>query len=231
MTPTTSDSPTRDGTRRGAARRDGELRGDRVYAELRERLISLRIAPGTPIEETVTARELSVSRGSVREALRRLAADGLVVTVPKRGAFASELSITDLSHICEIRTALEPHAAHRAAERFGAIDQPGLHALLHELAGACHLSDVRQQISLYRRVHVFVARSAANPLMEEALTRYVNLSVRIWHYARPRGPNPHLLLDEHHRLLTAISYGNPERARAEMVRHIAALENAIREVL
>lgn len=231
MSTSTRDSRATDVPGRADGRRGEVLRGDRIYAELRERLISLRIAPGAPIDETVTSRELAVSLGSVREAVRRLATERLVVTFPRRGTFAADISITDLSHICEVRTALEGHAAYRAAERFAALEQDTVQALLHDLARCREVGDVEVQVTLYARLHGFVSRSAANPFMEDSLVRYINLSVRVWRYVVQHITDPLVLLAEHDQILTAIADGDPDQAPPGLVRHIGGFESAIREVL
>ena len=94
-----------------------ELLADRAYAELRDRIVTLRIPPGAPIDEDVLGRELEMGRTPVREAIKRLALENLVTVFPRRGTFASEINITDLAHISDVRTQLEAHAAARAAER------------------------------------------------------------------------------------------------------------------
>ena len=92
------------------------LLSDRAYVALRDRLISLVIPPGAPIDEDALTRELRVGRTPVREAVRRLAViEGLVVVYPRRGTFASSIDITSLSDITDVRCRLEPHAAARAA--------------------------------------------------------------------------------------------------------------------
>ena len=91
------------------------LLSDRAYAALRDRLISLAIPPGAPIDEDALTRELGVGRTPVREAVRRLALEGLVVVYPRRGTFASSIDITSLTDITDVRCQLEPHAAARAA--------------------------------------------------------------------------------------------------------------------
>ena len=92
-----------------------ELLSDRAYAALRDRLVSLEIAPGAPIDEEALIRELGVGRTPVREAVRRLALERLVVVYPRRGTFAAAINITSLSDITDVRVQLEAHAAERAA--------------------------------------------------------------------------------------------------------------------
>ena len=88
---------------------------DLAYEALRSRLVTLEIAPGSPINDETLAAELGVGRTPVREALKRLEQDRLVVTYARRGTFATRVEITDLAYLSEIRAELEPLAARRAA--------------------------------------------------------------------------------------------------------------------
>src|ERR1700759_5558460 len=110
-----------------------ELLADRAYAELRDRLVTLRIAPGAPIDEDLLGGELGIGRTPVREAIKRLALENLVTVYPRRGTFASEVNITDLAYISDVRVQLEGHAAYRAAERLTPAQRSELQDLLDEL--------------------------------------------------------------------------------------------------
>uniref|UniRef100_UPI0015F0CBDF GntR family transcriptional regulator n=1 Tax=Pseudonocardia pini TaxID=2758030 RepID=UPI0015F0CBDF len=88
---------------------------DRAYAAIRDRLVMLEIRPGDPLNDDRLAAELGTGRTPVREALKRLEGDRLVVAYPRRGTFATAVDITDLSHLSEVRLALEPLAARSAA--------------------------------------------------------------------------------------------------------------------
>src|SRR5919206_2110265 len=90
---------------------------DKAYVAIRDRLIMLDIRPGDPIDDDALAKALGVGRTPVREALKRLEGDRLVVSYPRRGTFATSMDISDLAHISEIRVQLEPLAARRAADR------------------------------------------------------------------------------------------------------------------
>src|ERR1700749_213240 len=94
-----------------------ELLADRAYADLRDRIVTLRIAPGAPIDEDVLGGELGIGRTPVREAIKRLALENLVTVFPRRGTFASEINITDLRDISDVRMQVGGHAAYGAAER------------------------------------------------------------------------------------------------------------------
>ncbi|MHB1569056.1 MAG: GntR family transcriptional regulator [Solirubrobacteraceae bacterium] len=208
-----------------------ELMADRAYAELRDRLVTLRIAPGEPIDEDRIGSELGIGRTPVREAIKRLALENLVTVFPRRGTFASEINITDLADISDVRVQLEGHAAYRAAQRL----TPALRAQMAELQAELHSSrgsdDTEALMALDARVHRFVHAAAGNPYLEETLGRYFNLSLRIWHLALDRLPHLFASVHEHAELLAAIERGEGERARAVLAGHVEEFEREIRAVL
>src|SRR5206468_4149425 len=130
--------------------RDGSrgLLAERAYRELRDRLVTLRIAPGSPIDEDMIGRELEMGRTPVREAIKRLALENLVTVFPRRGTFASDINITDLAHISAVRVVLEAHAAYRAAERITDAQRAELAELLDELSRSQGSDDGEALIAL-----------------------------------------------------------------------------------
>ena len=88
-----------------------------AYRQLRDKLIMLDIRPGEPINDGQLATELGFGRTPVREAIKRLEVDHLVVSYPRRGTFATTVDFTELADVSEIRELLEPLAARRAAKR------------------------------------------------------------------------------------------------------------------
>ena len=214
--------------------REGASRGllaDRAYRELRDRLVTLRISPGEPIDEDVISRELKMGRTPVREAIKRLALENLVAVFPRRGTFASEINITDLAHISDVRAQLEGHAAYRAAERITDAQRAELTALLVELQQSHGTDDLESLMELDARVHRFIYHCAANPFLEQTLTRYFNLSLRIWYLVIDRLPHLFARVHEHQDVLDAIADGDPPRARQILAAHIATFEREIRSVL
>src|SRR5512132_4451127 len=103
---------------------------DRAYAEMRDRIVTLRIPPGSPIDEDALGKEFEMGRTPVREAIKRLSLENLVTVFPRRGTFASEINITDLAAISDVRVQLEGHAARRAAQRLTAARRDELDALI-----------------------------------------------------------------------------------------------------
>jgi DNA-binding GntR family transcriptional regulator len=208
-----------------------ELLADRAYNDLRDRIVTLRIAPGAPIDEDVLGGELGIGRTPVREAIKRLALENLVTVFPRRGTFASEINITDLADISDVRMQLEGHAAYRAAQRITAAQRAELEELLAELDHSQGSDDIGALMTLDARVHRFIHRCAGNPYLEDSLGRYFNLSLRIWYLVLDRLPHLFARVHEHGDLLRAIADGDAEGARAIIAEHIETFEREIRAVL
>ena len=95
--------PDRAGDTAGAPRSLADL----AYQEIQELLVRLAIRPGAPINEEDLCLRLGLGRTPVREALKRLEHERLVVAYPRRGTFATEINVTDLTHIFEVRAVIE----------------------------------------------------------------------------------------------------------------------------
>ena len=213
------------GARSGA----GELLADRAYVELRDQIVTLTIPPGAPINEESLGRELGLGRTPLREAIKRLALENLVAVYPRRGTFVTEINITDLAHISDVRVQLEGHAAYRAAQRLTAAQRDELDALVAEIEQP--RSDADALMGLDARIHRFVYRCAANPYLRNTLEHYLNLSLRIWYLVLDRLPHLFDRVHEHRELLFAIREGDAARARSIAAEHVATFESEIRGVL
>jgi DNA-binding GntR family transcriptional regulator len=205
---------------------------DRAYLAIRDQLILLDIRPGDPIDDDELARSLGMGRTPVREALKRLEGDRLVVSFPRRGTFATGMDIADLAHISEIRVQLEPLAARRAAERATRATR----AELEELASRIEDLDVAHidRAELMRwdlRVHRAIYQAANNPHLVDVLVRYVNLATRIHCMFLDRLSTVDMHVREHVELLRAIAAAEADRADDLAREHVLGFERAIRAVI
>lgn len=203
---------------------------EQAYRALCDRLVTLRIAPGTPINDEQVAAELGVGRTPVREALKRLEADRLVVSYPRRGTFASEVQITDLGHLTEVRLRLEPLAADCAARRASAQDRAVLGELLAELDEATG-REVEEHLELDLRLHRALYTATANPFLQDTLVRYDNLATRIWCLFLDRLPGLAGHVGEHGPLVRAVLAGDGDLAAALAAEHVQRFETTIRSLL
>lgn len=209
--------------------RDGQSLAEHAYAELRDRIVSLTLAPGAPLIEDALIAELRVGRTPIREALKRLALEDLVTIYPRRGTFVSEIEITDLAQIADVRRQLEGHAAYRAAQNATAAERDEADVLIDEL-GAPQVA-AEALMGLDARIHRFVYRCSGNPYLASTLDRYLNLSMRIWHRVLDRLPDLEGSVFEHRELLAAVRDGDAERARELACAHVERFEREIRTVL
>jgi len=206
-----------------------ELLSDRAYAAIRDRLVALEIAPGAPLDEDGLMAELGVGSTPVREAIRRLALEGLVVVYPRRGTFAAAINITSLSDITDVRVQLEGRAAELAATLADDDDRREAAELIATLAAA--EPSQRSLIELDARVHRFVYRCSRNPYLAQDLDRYLNMSLRIWRLTWDRLPPLQDRVREHQQLLELIRGGDAAGARTLARVHVQAFAEEMRAAL
>ena len=205
---------------------------EQAYEGIRDRLVMLDIRPGDPLNDDALAQELGTGRTPVREALKRLEGDRLVVAYPRRGTFATAVDITDLAHISDIRAQLEPLAASRAAENASAATRARLADLAEDVAGLeARISDRRELLRRDVRVHREIYRAAGNPYLEDILVRQDNLATRIWCLFLDRIPAIAGHVGEHVALLEAIVEGDADTAGRLALEHVVGFERAVRAVL
>lgn len=202
-----------------------------AYRKLRDKLIMLEIRPGAPINDAQLAAELGVGRTPVREALKRLEVDRLVVSYPRRGTFATIVDITELADISEIRELLEPLAARRAAAVASTAMRTELRSVARAIAALGNDGDQRELMRYDITVHRMIYSAAGNPHLEDTLIRHDNLATRIWCLVLDKIPSVTGHIREHVDLLEAIADADVERAAKLALEHVTSFEQAIRKVL
>ncbi|KAB7755464.1 GntR family transcriptional regulator [Mycolicibacterium mucogenicum] len=208
-----------------------ETNADRAYDIVRERLVMLDIRPGEPINDDHLAADLGFGRTPVREALKRLERDRLVVAYPRRGTFATAVDMTDLADISEIRKLLEPTAAARAARVATPETRARLTALARAIAGIEDTDDPREVLRHDVHVHREIYRASGNPHLEQILVSLDAHATRIWCLFLDRLPGVAGHVREHIELLEAIVVGDEATASALTLSHVCSFEAAIRALL
>jgi DNA-binding GntR family transcriptional regulator len=203
---------------------------EEAYQRILERIVSLEMPPGSVVNEARLREELKIGRTPIREALQRLARENLVRSIPHRGTFVTDVNITDLARITEVRVVLESHAARLAAEKLSAGDRDLIQELL-VLVRRGYVTGQRDLMHLDQRIHRTVYRAARNPFLEATLERYFNLSLRLWYLVLDREVRLREAVDEHIKLLEAVLAGDGDRAEDIMRRHVTGFEHEIRKVL
>lgn len=205
---------------------------ERAYHVLRDRLVMLDIPAGAPINEAQLGEELGIGRTPIRESLKKLELDHLVVSFPRRGTFATQVDITDLAAISEMRQVLEPLAARRAALMARSDLRAQLAAKAEQIASMGDEPEDKRPLMEYDiDVHRLIYRAAENPHLEETLVRLDNLATRIWCLVLDRLPSVSSHIKEHVALLEAIVAKDEDEAAALAEAHVSHFEKSIRAVL
>ncbi|MDI2030093.1 GntR family transcriptional regulator [Saccharopolyspora sp. TS4A08] len=205
---------------------------EKAYLAIRDRLIMLDIPPMTAIDDAALARSLDIGRTPVREALKRLEIDRLVVSYPRRGTFATAVDITDLAYISDIRMNLEPLAARRAAEVAGEAELEEIGELVDHLDGLDFRSMERDEIMRWDlHVHRTIYHAAGNPHLEDTLIRYDNLATRIFCVFLDRMQDFDSHVMEHSALLRAIASEKPDKAEQLAREHVLNFDKAMRSLV
>jgi DNA-binding GntR family transcriptional regulator len=194
--------------------------GQAVTRRLREAIIDGRLRPGERVRQEVVARHLGTSRIPVREALRQLEAEGLVVLVPHSGARVAQLDFAELTELYRIREAIEPMAIAESAPHLGDDQLAELHALVEEIERAA--DDPASWLEADRLFHLKSYAAAPLPRVLEMIERFWNTTQ---HYRRAYNSTltPHdiaVVQLEHRVILDALERRDGADAEARQRSHI-----------
>jgi len=205
---------------------------DVAYERILDRLIMLDIRPGEPINDGQLAASLGFGRTPVREALKRLETDHLVVSYPRRGTFATAIDVTELGAISELREQLEPFAAARAATAATERMRAELRAKIEEVKALDTATDDHTSLMRFdMSVHRLIYRATGNRHLEDVLIRYDNLATRIWCLVVDKLPDLAHHIVGHVGLLEAIADGDAELAERLTREHVDMFSTEIRRLL
>jgi DNA-binding GntR family transcriptional regulator len=203
------------------------LVAEHAYMELRDRIVTLRLPPGTVLREDELMGELGIGRTPLREAVKRLALENLVAVQPRRGTFVSAVESADIQNITEVRAELEGYAAELAALRLDPETRASAEALLHDLEALDGPADQDVLMRLDERIHRFIWEAAQNPYLAQTLERYFTHSLRIWYMVLDRVPTLGHTVHDQTQLIEAVLDRNGPHARTIMHEHVLAFQRAI----
>lgn len=188
-----------------------------VAARLRERIYSHELKPGDAIDEQTLAEEYGISRTPMREALKVLHAEGLVVLEPRRGCFVAELKEQDIDELFPLMALLEGRCAYEAVKKAKSADIIRFKELHDKLEKYAATNDVTKYFEQNCLCHDFVQKLADNYWLERVVTD-LRKSLKLLRGRQLRLPGRlQESLSEHRMLLAAFQNRNP--AAAEKIMH------------
>jgi DNA-binding GntR family transcriptional regulator len=203
----------------------------RAYSQIRERIITTALKPGVVIDEAALMSQLGLGRTPIREALKRLESEKLVVVSPRRGIFVANVTLTDLRQIEEIRMELDTLAVRLAVQRITPWQVTELRRLVAEYESCENLCSQDDLLNLDRRFHALLRDASNNRLLEAECKMFFNLSLRIWYLFIDHITPDNLGEDAFAEILAAVESKDVERADRAMRRHIHQFGESVKQFI
>jgi DNA-binding GntR family transcriptional regulator len=205
---------------------------DAAYAILKQRIIRCEMPPGLHITESQLVNEINIGKTPVREALARLAQEGLVRSYPRYGYVVAPITLGDVKELFGLRLIVEPAAVELAVGRLDA-------AQMHQLDQLSEVADLSrdnhesldEHLHANRELHAIIARASGNQRLAELIEKLHDESERMLHLSLLFRPRREEIQHEHRALIDALAVGDAASARRHMIEQIQAAEANVLDAL
>ena len=203
---------------------------EKAYTQIKGKIITAKMPPGSVINEAHLMEDFSLGRTPIREAIKQLQMENLVTVTPRKGMYVTDIAITELSQIFEVRVELESFATRLAAQRVTE------HEIieLQELATAYQEVDTPDKeflINLDSEFHSLIANATHNKFLIKEVEYYYNLALRIWYIALNYAKPEDIDVDAHIQILEAIQARDAKKAGQRMKNHIQNFHKTIKQYI
>lgn len=202
-----------------------------IFQKLRSLLIEGAITPGSKLNERELAESLNVSRTPIREAIRRLAADGLVELIANRGAIAIKLSHEDVVQTFDVIAQLEGYSGELAAKNISPSALSELEALQYEMMASYARRDLSSYYKLNLKIHHLISHAANNAVLTQLFSQ-ANARIEALRFrSNQNGVKWERAVEEHQEMIDALKTHNSERMRKVMIQHVMNKRDVVIELL
>lgn len=202
-----------------------------AYEQIKQKIVSLELPPGSVIDEAALRKELGLGRTPIREALQRLSLEKLVEIVPRRGTFVSDLGIMDLQRLFEVRLVLEGQAARLAAQRGTDQHWAQMERVLSTVPAGPNSIDNQVLIAIDESCHRIMYAATDNEFLEDTLVTMYALSLRLWYFSLAKIGDMHDAIIEHREILQSLKAGDADEAERLIQQHIRRFQAEIQSVM
>ena len=193
---------------------------EQVAHRLRQMLVENRIPPGAKLNERELSEVLNVSRTPLREAIKMLAAEGLVELLTNRGAIAVELSEADVLNTFEVMAGLEAQSGELAAQRITDVELTEIRAMHFEMLAAYTRRDLPTYYRLNSAIHRAINEAAKNPVLTQTYQQ-VNARLQALRFrSNQDGEKWTAAVREHERMIIALEARDPVAMRQVLMAHL-----------
>lgn len=204
---------------------------DVVFHTLREAILKGELKPGERLMEIQLANKLGVSRTPIREAIHMLEKEGLVVTMPRKGAEVAKMTLKDMEDVLEIREALDELASQVACQRITQEQLLRLRDRKMDFENSLKTGDVKLIAEADVNFHDVIYEATGNPKLMNLLS---NLREQIYRYRveyLKDSDNYPVLIKEHEEIYCSLAEGNEEAAVLAIREHVMNQATAVKEVI
>ena len=198
-----------------------------VYEQLKRQILTGEITPGTRMMEVELADEMGVSRTPVREAIRKLEKEGLVIIEPRRGAYASDISVKDMVDTMEVREHLESLAAYLAAQTMTDEQREELERITNGYTQAIHNNNMEEMIHYDELFHKGIVNASGNKTLIQISETVQELALRFRYLYYDDLSRYGSMPMEHKEILEAIENNDPEAAKECAKNHVKRLKDFV----
>ena len=204
---------------------------DVVFNTLRQAILRGELKPGERLMEIQLANKLGVSRTPIREAIRKLELEGLVLMIPRKGAEVAEITEKTLKDVLEIRRALEELAVQLACEKITKEGLKDLKKAGDEFKKVLKSQDITEVAEADVRFHDVIYMATDNPKLIQLLNNFREQMYRFRvEYLKKDEVRPQLLA-EHDEIIKYITEGNKEKAARVVCKHIENQALTVQDVI
>jgi len=203
---------------------------EKAYRLIKDKIVTLELKPLAVIDEQVLMDCLQLGRTPIHEALHRLARENLVIIAPRRGMFVSDISVTDLQKLFELRILMEGFCARLAAQRATQAQIAEMEEVVVRLEQTPR-SDTAELMAIDQTLHRLMYEAADNKFLADTLNNLHALSFRLWHLAVNKLGDLKQSIEDHRPVVEALKARDGARAELLIQQHITRFQQQIRTVL
>ena len=206
-------------------------RVEQMYQAVKQKLLDLEVDPTQPIDEKALVRETGGSLTLVRQALDRLAEEGMVVKQRRRWHVSRAATASVMREIFEVRTTLEGMCARLAAERITQDQILRMEQVHRDFERVIHEGDNRALLAVDRKFHQLLYEASGNRYLARALEEMYTLIYRLFYFALDKMGSVRANVEEHRDILEAVKAGDGRSAERIIQHHILHFQRMVDELL
>lgn len=203
---------------------------DTAYEAIKRRIITCDLKPGEVLSEGMLSSELNIGRTPVHQAIDRLAADGLIDVLPRKGIMVKPISLNEIFDIIDVRLVNEAFCVRKVAELAEPADLARLSENLDATWQAAKDRAIEAMMNLDRAFHALLATSSRNSMLPDIMGNLHDRSTRLWFISLRSNEHHVRVCEQHAAVVEGIRKRDPDQAEKAIREHIEAFrENIVRQ--